>query len=78
MSFDPDQARRTLEQFCTEFGYADDQLAQIAKLAASKEIAERLRANSVIVKERIRTVKIPTIMFGGRRYDRVVAPKQLK
>jgi hypothetical protein len=78
MSFDPDQARRTLEQFCTEFGYSDEQLAQLSKLAASNEIADRLRANSAVVKERIRTVKIPTIMFGGRRYDRVVTPKQLR
>lgn len=78
MSFDPDQARRTLEQFCRDFGYSDEQLGQIAKLAASKEIADRLRADSVIVKERIRTVKIPSIMFGGRRYDRVVTPKQLR
>jgi hypothetical protein len=41
-------------------------------------VADRLRANRALVKERIRTVKIPTIMFGGRRYDRVVTPAQLK
>jgi hypothetical protein len=77
-SLDPAQARQALGRFCLEFGYSDEQVGQIVKLAASQEIAERLRANGAIVKERIRTVKIPTIMFGGRRYDRVVTPARLK
>ncbi|MGA2711873.1 MAG: hypothetical protein ABSG41_02110 [Bryobacteraceae bacterium] len=78
LSFDPDQARRILGEFCKDFGYSDDQREQIAKLATSQEIAARLRANKAVVEQRIRTVKIPTILFGGRRYDRVVTPKQLK
>lgn len=31
-----------------------------------------------IVEERIRTIKIPTIMFDGRRYDRVIGEEKLK
>ena len=37
-----------------------------------------LRAAKAIVQQQIRKVKIPTILFGGRRYDRVVTPGQLK
>jgi hypothetical protein len=78
LKFDPDQTRRVLGEFCSEFGYSDKQREEIAKLAVSKEIAERLSAQKVIVEQRIHTVKIPTILFGGRRYDRVLTPRQLK
>jgi hypothetical protein len=78
MNFDPDQAARALSDFCQDFGYSGEQRAQIAKLASSNEVAARLSANKVIVEKQIRTVKIPTILFGGRRYDRVVAPDKLR
>jgi hypothetical protein len=78
LSFDPDRARRVLGEFCADFGYSEDQVEQIAKLAVSKEVAARLRAHQAIVERQIRTVKIPTILFGGRRYDRVLPPARLK
>ena len=77
-NLDSDQARRALGAFCKDFGYSDDQLPQIAKLASSTEVAAKIRAHKAIVEQQIRTVKIPTILFGGRRYDRVVAPAKLK
>lgn len=78
LNLDPEQARRVLGEFCTDFGYSDDQREQIAKLAVSKEIAATLSAHKAIVEQQIRTVKIPTILFGGRRYDRVLTPARLK
>ena len=78
LKFDPDEARRVLGEFCGDFGYSDEQRDQIAKLATSKEIADKIEAHKVVVEKQIRTVKIPTIIFGGRRYDRVVAPDHLK
>jgi len=78
LSFDPDQVRRILGEFCKDFGYSDDQREQIAKLATSQEVAARLVANKAVVERQIRTVKIPTILFAGRRYDRVVTPQQLR
>jgi len=78
LSFDPDQARQVLGEFARDFGYSDAEREQIATLALSKEVAARISANKAVVLQQIRTVKIPTILFGGRRYDRVVAPGQLK
>lgn len=76
--YDPDQARAILAQFSRDFGYTDEQVEQIRKLAGSEDVAARLRAQKALVEDRIRTVKIPTIFFRGRRYDRVVAPDRLK
>lgn len=78
LRYDPDQARSVLSQFCRDFGYTDEQVQQIRNRAASEEVAAKLRAQKTLVEDRIRTVKIPTIFFGGRRYDRVVAPDRLK
>ncbi|HWE53431.1 MAG TPA: hypothetical protein VG273_26800 [Bryobacteraceae bacterium] len=78
LKFDADEARRALDAFCAEFGYSEQQRAQIAILAQSKEIAAILHAHKIVVEKQLRTVKIPTILFGGRRYDRVVTPARLK
>ncbi len=78
LKFDPDEARRVLGEFCRDFGYSDEQREQIAQLAMSKEIADKIQTHKFVVEKQIRTVKIPTIIFHGRRYDRVVAPDQLK
>jgi hypothetical protein len=78
LSFDPDQARRTLGEFCRDFGYSDDQREQIARPAMSKEIAARLCAHKTVAEQQIRTVKIPTILFGGAGMIAFATPEQLK
>lgn len=78
LRYGPDDAAAVLAQFCGDFGYSDPQIARIRALAASQEIAAVLNAQKTVVEERIRTVKIPTIFFGGRRYDRAVSADRLK
>jgi len=78
MKFDPDEARRALNAFARDFGYSDEERSQFSKPSQSKEIADIIRAHKTVAKQQIRTVKLPTILFNGRRYDRVVARAQLK
>lgn len=78
LRYDPDQAGTVLAQFCRDFGYSDAQIEQLRVLAASPEIGARLSAQKAVVEQKIRTVKIPTIFFGGRRYDRVLSADRLK
>ncbi len=70
-------AQRTLSQLLKEIGYSDAEIERIAALAASQEIKDSLDAQRKIVETRIRTIKIPTLLFGGRRYDRVVDVEKL-
>lgn len=70
-------AESTLKTLLQEIGYSPSEIGRIAALAASPEVQESLAAQRVIVEERIRTIKIPTLLFGGRRYDRVVSPEKL-
>jgi hypothetical protein len=78
LTYDPDQARNVLAQFCRDFGYSETEVKRIEALSRSPETAARLREHKAIVQQEIRTVKIPTILFGGRRYDRVLSARQLK
>lgn len=71
-------AEHTLKQLLKEIGYNDEQIDRIAVLAGSPEVKVSLEAQREIVEKRIRTIKIPTLLFGGRRFDRVVSPEKLK
>ena len=73
-----DQTRQLLDGWLKEFGYSDAQIAQIKQTAASQQVTDIINANRQIVEKKVKTVKIPTIIFGGRRHDGVVSPSGLK
>ena len=66
-----------LEHLLLSIGYTQPQADEIARRAASAEIAQRLAAQKVIVEERLRTIKIPTLLIDGRRFDRVIGEEKL-
>lgn len=72
------QAESKLQELLHEIGYSDEQVSQIATLATSTEVHKALRQQADIVENKLRTVKIPTIVFGGRRYDRLVDVNTLR
>jgi len=67
-----DEARQKLQDLLLEIGYTSEQVSQIADKAETDEIKDRLKNQAKIVEDEIRTIKIPTIIFGGRRYNRVL------
>lgn len=71
-------AERTLKELLVDIGYSGAEVVRIATLADSNEVTVSLAAQRAIVEEQIRTVKIPTLLFGGRRYDRAVRTEYLK
>lgn len=58
--------------YLQEFGYSDDQIIEIEKLATSDKVKDSLKNQATIVTDKVKTVKIPTIIFNGKRFDRVV------
>jgi hypothetical protein len=71
-TFDKTQAEDKIKSLLKEIGYSEDQVSQISTLAGSDEVKNELAKQKDIVENKIRTIKIPTIMFNGRRFDRVV------
>ncbi len=76
--FNRAQAEDRLQAMLREIGYTAEQIARIADLAASPEIAESIAEQRRIAEEDIRTIKIPTLLWNGRRYDRVVDVETLR
>lgn len=62
-----------LQDWAQEFGLSRAQVDTIASVAASPEVARVVADNKTLVEERIHTVKIPTIIFDGRRHDGLVS-----
>lgn len=74
----PELARIKIHEFLKQIGYTDDQIAQIQTLSTSDEVKASLTLQKQIVEEKVKTIKIPTIIFNGRRFDRVVDVGALK
>jgi len=78
MQFSPEEAERTLQGLLRSIGYSEAEVEQIARLSRSPDIAQRLQEQRRIVEEEIRTIKIPTLLLGERRFDRAVDIEKLK
>jgi hypothetical protein len=61
-----------IEKILTKIGYKDDEISKIREIANSDQTKQSLATQKNIVENKLRTIKIPTIVFAGRRYDRVV------
>ncbi len=71
------EAEAKIIEWIRSFGYDLKTTGEIISYANGAEAAASIKAQHDLVVNDIRTVKIPTIMFGGRRYDRMVDEKTL-
>ncbi len=72
------EAEEALVGWLREMGYDEERIGKIQAMAGSDTVKQRIERQKETVEERIRTIKIPTIMFDGRRYDRVIGEEKLK
>lgn len=75
---DANVVKAQLQQYLQQIGYSEEQVGTIVNLSTSDEVKASLKAQRTTVNEQIRTRKIPTILFDGRRYDRVVDVDKLQ
>lgn len=71
------EAENMIHTWLTDMGYSQEDILNIHEDIASEEVRSSLARQRDIVENRIQTIKIPTIMFDGRRYDRAVGPEKL-
>jgi len=76
--YDAVQAENILRQFLTDMGYDGDAIEIITKAAYGDRVAQAIAEHSRIVEEQIETIKIPTILIGGRRFDRLIDTDKLR
>ena len=70
--YSKEEVTQLIVKYLSEFGYNDAQIGEIQKIAESKQVKESLEKQALIVTDKLKTVKIPTIVFEGKRYDRVI------
>lgn len=68
-TYGQDEAERRLKDWLREWGYEEKDIEAIAKLAASDHVADVIAKTKETVENEIKTKKIPTIIYDGRRHD---------
>ncbi len=76
--YDAPTATKQIQTWAKDIGYSDDQVKELARLAVSKQVSNTIAAHAKIVETQIKTVKIPTAIYDGRRHDGVVSVQELK
>lgn len=71
------EAEDVIISWLKDIGYSEGELDRIQQAANSDEVRSSLADQKDIVENTIKTIKIPTIMFDGRRYDRAIGPEKL-
>jgi hypothetical protein len=61
-----------LSELLSEIGYTEGEIQEVVFRSQTEEIKQRLETHKDIVENKVQTIRIPTIIFDGRRYDRVV------
>jgi hypothetical protein len=72
-SMDAAETTATLTEWMAEFGLTAEQIQTVTAEAGSATVTDIIAENRVIVEDEIATVKIPTIIFDGRRHDGLVS-----
>jgi len=73
-----DETVNVLHNWLIDIGYTQPQINQIDKDANSKKVSDIITKNQNTVNSDIKTVKIPTIIFGGQRRDGLIDVNSLK
>ncbi len=77
-SYTGTQTEALLQKWLGQIGYSPDQIQAIASAAKSQDIKNVLANDRKTVETQIKTVKIPTLLLGSRRYDGAVDTKALE
>jgi hypothetical protein len=74
---DADEVTGLLQGWLADAGMTPEQVAHVAEVAASDQVATIIKDNRAVVEDDIHTVKIPTIIYDGRRHDGLVSVDKL-
>lgn len=77
-AMDQAQVITLLHVWLKDIGYSSQQIEKIDNDANSQKVADIIKQNQDIVENKVKTVSIPTIIFGGRRHDGLVKEQDLQ
>ena len=68
-AFSAEKVEKKIAEWLKEAGYSKVQIKEIAEKSRSEEVSKKLEANKKLVEDQIRTKKIPTMIFDGKRHE---------
>ena len=68
-AYSAEKVESVLATWLKDAGYSEQQISDLATKAKSSEITAKLEANKKLVEDQIRTKKIPTMIFDGKRHE---------
>lgn len=74
---EPAEVRAQIKTWLLEFGYSEEDVAQVQQLLTSDAVAEQMAINRAIVEDQIRTVSIPTLIADGKLHTGAVSVNDL-
>jgi hypothetical protein len=69
LQYSDSQARQVLNAWLKDFGYTDAAVKQIQTAVDSNAVKQAINKNYQIVNQQIKTKKIPTTIYDGKRHD---------
>lgn len=66
-----------IHDWLKDIGYNQSQIKQIDKDANGSKVADIINKNQNLVNDQIKTIKIPTIIFDGKKFDGLLKPSDL-
>jgi hypothetical protein len=74
----PQEAENLIKELISQSNINNQQIEEVVTISNSQKVKDNLQIHRVIVDKKVRTVKIPTIIFDNRRYDRLLDVEFLK
>ncbi|MFZ2276044.1 MAG: hypothetical protein WAV68_03685 [Candidatus Nanogingivalis sp.] len=68
-AFSAEKVEKKIAEWLKEAGYSEVQIKKIAEKSRSEEVSKKLEANKKLVEDQIKTKKIPTMIFDGKRHE---------
>ena len=68
-AFSAEKVEKKIAEWLKEAGYSEAQIKEIAEKSRSEEVSKKLEANKKLVEDQIKTKKIPTMIYDGKRHE---------
>ena len=68
-AYSAEKVESVLATWLKDAGYSEQQISDLATKAKSSEITAKLEANKKLVEDQIKTKKIPTMIYDGKRHE---------
>lgn len=68
-TYSEEKTKTTIESWLKDAGFSDEEITEISEYTKSDEVAQKLAQNRDLVENQIKTKRIPTMIFDGKKHE---------